>query len=65
LVRGINNWAHGGGIVAGAALGYLLGYRERQEESLLHKVLAGGCALLTGLVLIWAVVSGIFGRVMG
>jgi rhomboid protease GluP len=65
LVPGINNWAHGGGIVAGAGLGYLLGYRERREENFLHKVLAGGCALLTGLVLIWGVVSGIFYRVMG
>jgi rhomboid protease GluP len=30
IVPGINNWAHGGGICAGAALGFLLGFQERR-----------------------------------
>jgi rhomboid protease GluP len=60
LVPGINNWAHGGGMVAGAALGLLFGYEERVSEGLLHKVLAGGCALLTVFTLGWAVASGLY-----
>ncbi|MDA8163581.1 MAG: rhomboid family intramembrane serine protease [Desulfobacteraceae bacterium] len=62
LVGGINNWAHGGGIAVGAALGYLMGYRERREETLLHKMLAGACVLLTLLALAWGVGSALFYR---
>jgi rhomboid protease GluP len=59
LVPGINNWAHGGGIIAGAALGALLGYGEKVRENLFHKVLGVGCMLITTAVLIWALISGI------
>ena len=55
----INNWGHGGGILAGLLLGYLLGYRERVQEKLIHKSLAGMCAAATILVLIWAVITGL------
>ena len=58
MVPGINNWGHGGGMAAGALLGYLLGYQERVRESLGHKMLAAGCLVLTGLVLAWAVFRG-------
>jgi len=64
LVPGINNWSHGGGIVAGAILGFLLGYQEKRKESLLHRILAGFCVGLTLLVLGWAVASGIYYRFM-
>jgi rhomboid protease GluP len=59
LVPGINNWAHGGGILAGAALGALLVYGERVRENLFHRVLGIGCMLITAAVLIWAQISGI------
>jgi rhomboid protease GluP len=64
LVPGINNWAHGGGIAAGAALGFFLGYREQRRESLAHKVLAGGCILLTLLALLWGVAATLFYRLL-
>jgi len=62
LVPVINNWGHGGGIAAGIGLGFLLGYHERKKESIFHKLLAGSCAVLTILILGWAVVSGIYIR---
>jgi rhomboid protease GluP len=64
LVPMINNWAHGGGIAAGFGLGFLLGYQERRQENILHKLLAGGLAGLTLLILGWAVVSGVYYRFM-
>jgi rhomboid protease GluP len=62
LVPVINNWGHGGGIAAGIGLGFLLGYQERKKENVLHKLVAGGCAVLTLVILGWAVVSGIYIR---
>ena len=62
LVPGINNWAHGGGILAGAGLGAFLGYGEKVREKLFHKVLGVGCMVITAAVLTWAVVSGILLR---
>jgi rhomboid protease GluP len=62
MVPVINNWGHGGGIAAGIGLGFLLGYQERKKESVFHKLLAGSCALVTILVLGWAVLSGIYIR---
>ena len=64
LVPGVNNWGHGGGIVAGAILGFLLGYQEKRKESLLHRILAGFCVGLTLLVLAWAIASSIYYRFM-
>jgi rhomboid protease GluP len=55
LVPGINNWAHGGGLLCGVLTGYLLGYHETKEEDFRHKMLARFCALATLAVLIWAV----------
>jgi rhomboid protease GluP len=59
MVPGINNWAHGGGMAAGALLGYLLGYREQTRERTLHQVLGVGCAVVTALVLIGAIVNSL------
>ena len=59
MVPGINNWAHGGGMVAGALFGYLLGYREKKKENFSHKVLALGCAAATLLALLWSCLNGL------
>jgi len=61
----INNWAHGGGIVAGIGLGFLLGYQEKRKENIFHRLLAGHCAFATVLVLIWAVSSALYYKLMG
>jgi rhomboid protease GluP len=65
LMPGINNWAHGGGGIAGVMLGLLLGYRERRRESFFHRLLAGLCVAATVLVLGWAVASSIYHRALG
>ena len=63
MVPGINNWGHGGGILAGIGLGYLLGYQERKREDLFHKILAGACAAATLLILVWAVSTAVVYRI--
>jgi membrane associated rhomboid family serine protease len=55
LVPGINNWAHGGGILCGVLTGFLLGYQEREQENFYHKLLGVICVLATLGVLTWAV----------
>jgi rhomboid protease GluP len=64
LVPGINNWGHGGGICAGIGLAFLLGYHEKKRERLFHKLLAGGCAVLTLLVLTGAVIFNVYYRLL-
>ena len=59
LVPGVNNWGHGGGILAGIILGALFGYHERRREGVFHKILAGACMAFTVAVLGWAVVSAV------
>ena len=62
VVSGINNWGHGGGLVGGIALGWLLGYSERRRETVLHKRLGVLCLLVTVGILVWAVGSGLYIR---
>jgi rhomboid protease GluP len=62
LVPSINNWGHGGGMVAGAMLGFVLGYEERRRERLFHRILAWFCVVATLLILLWAIGSGIYFR---
>lgn len=64
IVPGINNWGHGGGIFAGIALGFLLGYQERKKEIYFYKILSGVCVVLTFAVLFWAVASSIYYRLL-
>ncbi|SCY66831.1 rhomboid family intramembrane serine protease [Desulfoluna spongiiphila] len=55
VVPGINNWAHGGGIIAGAGLAWALGYLERKRESQRDKFLALLCGVVTAASLLLAV----------
>ncbi|QEM68530.1 rhomboid family intramembrane serine protease [Geobacter sp. FeAm09] len=55
LMPGINNWAHGGGIIGGIVLGLLLGYEERTEENAVHRLLALLCAGATVAMLGWRI----------
>jgi rhomboid protease GluP len=52
VMPGINNWAHGGGIISGVLLGKLLGYRERVPETTGLRLLALLCLLATVMILI-------------
>jgi rhomboid protease GluP len=65
MVPGINNWGHGGGLVAGAILGFLLGYEEKRRETFRQRALAWGCIVATALVLVWAVLTAIYYRAIG
>jgi rhomboid protease GluP len=65
LVPGINNWGHAGGMIAGAILGFFVGYQERRRENLWYKLLAGLCMLVTIAVLAWAIVFGVYQRLAG
>jgi rhomboid protease GluP len=56
---GINNWAHGGGMVCGALMGFLLGYQERTPENASHRILGGICIVTTLAALLWAVGSSL------
>ncbi|MFA6497871.1 MAG: rhomboid family intramembrane serine protease [Desulfurivibrionaceae bacterium] len=62
LVPGINNWAHGGGMAAGALCGLLLGYQENRREMLSHRLLGAACAIGTTLILLWAVATAVIYR---
>jgi len=60
LVPAINNWAHGGGMLAGAVSGFLLGYQEKSREKQGHKIAALCCVIITALVLLWAIFSSLY-----
>ncbi len=62
LIPNINNWGHGGGLVGGIALGWLLGYHEKNRETVLHKTLAFLFAAFTLAILAWAVLSAVYLR---
>jgi rhomboid protease GluP len=53
IMPGINNWAHGGGIVGGVVLGMILGYEERNKENAFHRLVALACAAVTVGVFAW------------
>lgn len=57
FVRGINNWAHGGGIISGIAIAFLIGYRDRKPETWTHRLFGTGSILLTAVILFWAVIQ--------
>ena len=53
LLPGINNWGHAGGILGGALAGFILRYRERQQENAVHQGVAVACVLATLFCLGW------------
>lgn len=55
LVPGIDNWAHGGGILTGILTGFFFGYQERVPEKYLHKTIANVCIAATLVALVYAV----------
>ena len=63
LFPGINNWAHGGGLAAGIALGWAMGYNDQKPESAWVKLLAYACILISAGILLWACLSAILIRV--
>lgn len=65
LVPRINNWGHGGGLVAGILLGFLLGYLEKRKENFSHKILGWACVLLTLIVLGGAIGFSVYYRIGG
>ncbi|HKK89814.1 MAG TPA: rhomboid family intramembrane serine protease [Desulfobacteraceae bacterium] len=54
LIPNINNWGHGGGLVAGIFLAWLLGYNERKHEALWHRLFSMASIAVTGVILLWA-----------
>jgi len=60
IFAGINNWAHGGGLLSGLAIAYLMGYNDRNLESAWSKILAYACTVITAGVLVWAAASSLF-----
>ena len=59
MVPRVNNWAHFGGMAAGALLGLLLGYQEKSRESALHRSLAGVCVAVTVVALGWGILQAV------
>jgi len=53
IIPGINNWAHGGGLLTGILVSFLVGYQERNEEGFIHRAIASLCILLTAAALLW------------
>jgi hypothetical protein len=62
VIPGINNWAHGGGIIAGIALGYLLGYEQKKPENIMHRAVGVGCIGFTAFILVISIIFGFTGR---
>ena len=60
FVPGINNWAHGGGILSGIAIAFLTGYQDRRSERLVHRFLGGASILITAAALLWALLQAAY-----
>lgn len=59
IFSGINNWAHGGGLLSGILLAFIMGYNDNKSENAAIKLAAYACILLTVLVLIWAIANSL------
>jgi rhomboid protease GluP len=56
---GINNWAHGGGLVSGILIAFLIGYRERTPVLFIHRLLGAASILITAAILLWALIQAV------
>jgi rhomboid protease GluP len=59
---GINNWAHGGGLVSGLLIAFWTGYRDRRAERFAHRFLGAVSLWLTAAVLLWAILQAVILR---
>lgn len=59
IFHGIDNWAHGGGLLSGALLAFVMGYKDNKQENAWIKLAAYACILMTAAILIWACVSSL------
>ncbi|MFH1910805.1 MAG: rhomboid family intramembrane serine protease [Pseudomonadota bacterium] len=57
---GINNWAHGGGLVSGILIAFLTGYQERKPEALFHRLLGAASILIAAAALLWALIQAVY-----
>jgi rhomboid protease GluP len=60
LMPNINNWGHGGGLIAGIFLGWIFGYNEKRRENIFDKLAAAIFAGITYWLLLKSVVQGFF-----
>ena len=60
FVPGINNWAHGGGLVSGIAFAFVTGYHDRTNERLIHRILGTLSILITTAALGWALIQAVY-----
>ncbi|MCK5099695.1 MAG: rhomboid family intramembrane serine protease [Desulfobacteraceae bacterium] len=56
LVPNVNNWGHGGGLVSGVLLGWILKYNEKSVENKFHQISSILLMVLTFCTLIWSLV---------
>ncbi len=59
IIPGINNLAHGSGLVSGIALAWLLGYQEGRDRQVALVVAGWLCAAATALILLWAIAGAL------
>lgn len=64
FIPGINNWAHGGGILSGLLLAFIIGYRERRTETLTDRIIGTGSIVIAAAALLWAVIQAIYHTVV-
>ena len=60
VLPGINNWGHGGGLVGGILIAWLVGYKERSKKSFIISIISAGTILLTLAILLWAIAWTIY-----